>query len=136
MHLLRSDFWQWQSWRPTRPQPVSHPRHRHARHALVAFVVGVLGLNLGLGLYAQWNARVRDPIYGDKATRLARKPAPVILGLGTSRLGFGFHSARIEARLTEYGLTASAFNFGVPASGPVTHLVYLKRRRDFTQHVR
>ena len=102
-------------------------RTHRARGAVLSGVLAVVALNLGLGLAAEFRLRIRDPIYGDKFARLAQKPAPCVVGLGTSRLGFGMHSARIEERLREAGEPGSAFNFGVPASGPVTHLVYLRR---------
>jgi hypothetical protein len=48
--------------------------------------------------------------------------------LGTSRTGYGFYSARVREQLAaELGGRAMAFNFGIPASGPVTHLTYLRR---------
>ena len=48
--------------------------------------------------------------------------------LGTSRAGFGFHGRKAEEQLSAaLGRPAIAFNFGVPASGPVTHLIYFRR---------
>jgi hypothetical protein len=48
--------------------------------------------------------------------------------LGSSRTGLAFHGQRAENYLApQLGRPVVAFNYGIPASGPVTHLVYLKR---------
>src|SRR5437764_14565018 len=48
--------------------------------------------------------------------------------LGATSTGYGFHAGRIEAEVRrELGRPAAVFNFGIPASGPVTHLVYARR---------
>jgi hypothetical protein len=90
-------------------------------------------LQLALGVAAELSLWVRDPGYADKEIRLARREAtspgaPTVLMLGTSRTGYGFHAGRIETALAaELGRPVTVFNFGIPASGPVTHLVYLRR---------
>ena len=86
-------------------------------------------LQLGLGLAAEYALLIRDPGYADKERRLAQLRAvnpdrPLVLMIGTSRAGYGFHAGRIEDQLA--GRT-TVFNFGIPASGPVTHVVYLRR---------
>ena len=47
--------------------------------------------------------------------------------LGSSRTGLAFHGKHAERVLAGLDQPAVAFNYGVPASGPVTHLVYLNR---------
>jgi hypothetical protein len=48
--------------------------------------------------------------------------------IGTSRTGFGLDARLVEERMAkELGRPALAFNFGVPATGPVVHLLYFRR---------
>ncbi len=107
-------------------------RRRRARSSLIAGVVIFMAANLGLGIYSESNLRIRDPYYGDKLVRLIKKMhepnhGPAVVMLGSSRAGFAFHGYRIEERARRVGRSLIAFNFGVPATGPVTHLLYLKR---------
>lgn len=110
-----------------------HSARQVLGYALILLVV----LQLGLTLAAEWQPRLRDPLFGDKAVKLVRRvqttqPQPlVVVMLGTSRTGFGFHGQRIEAQLAgEWDRPIIAYNFGVPASGPITHLLYLHRLLD------
>ncbi|QDU23116.1 hypothetical protein [Urbifossiella limnaea] len=112
------------------------PRRRRAAVAVgVGAALAVL-LQLGLGVAAELSLFVRDPGYADKEVRLrkqfaAHPGAPSVVMLGTSRTGYGFYSARIREQLAaELGGDAMAFNYGIPASGPVTHLTYLRRLLD------
>lgn len=103
---------------PALPSP---SRRRRARSSFVVFVVFVVVLNFGFGLTAELNPRLRDPAYGDKLAKLHTK-TPDVLMLGSSRTLLGFHAGRVEERTGR-----TAFNFGTPATGPITHLVYLDR---------
>lgn len=110
----------------------SGARRRRARWSLIAACVIFLASQLALGWGSEFYPRIRDPFYGDKLVklqrRIARKEAPLVLMLGSSRTGLAFHGKRIEQRLNDtIGLDSVAFNFGIPASGPVTHLIYLRR---------
>jgi hypothetical protein len=104
------------------------------RRAAVAVLVGaaaVVALQLGLGVTAERVLYLKDPGYADKELRLARAEAanpgrPTVVMLGTSRTGFAFHAGRVRDRLAP-DREVVAFNFGIPASGPVTHLIYLRR---------
>ena len=72
---------------------------------------------------------VASPLAVTKAGISADRPTVVMLG--SSRTGLAFHGKRAEQALAaELGRPAVAFNYGVPASGPVTHLVYLDRLLD------
>lgn len=124
-------------FRPARGAPAGParraPRQRRAAVAVgVGFALAVL-LQAGLGLAAELSLYLRDPGYADKEIRLrkqfaAHPGAPSVVMLGTSRTGYGFYSARVrEAMAAELGGRAMAFNFGIPASGPVGHLTYLRR---------
>jgi hypothetical protein len=109
-----------------RPAATRLTRRRAARRAVVAGLAAVVALELGLGLASELYPRIRDPFYGDKLVKLQRKLAdrePCVVWRGSSRTGFGFHGRRIEDRLPG----VAAFNYGIPASGPVTHLVYVRR---------
>jgi hypothetical protein len=95
-------------------------RHRTKRIVLTG-LFAVLITQLGFGLAAEVNPRLRDPAYADKLARL-NTPTPDVLMLGSSRTLFGFHAGRLEQTTGR-----TAFNFGVPATGPITHLVTLDR---------
>lgn len=103
-----------------------------ARPVLAWAAAGAVVLNLGLAVAAETYPRVRDPLYGDKFVKLRRRvageprPATVVM-LGSSRTGLAFHGRRVEESLATDGRRVAAFNFGIPSSGPVTHLVYLNR---------
>ena len=109
-------------------------RRRQARAALVSAVLAFVGLQGALLAAIELRPRLRDPLFGDKAARLYRriaepgpKPTTVVM-IGSSRTGFGFHGQRVEeAFRNEIGGRCVAFNFGIPASGPITHLIYLRR---------
>lgn len=118
------------------PAPRSAPNPaRHRARGTVLWAVGAFAaIQLGLGLAAEAYPRLRDPLYGDKFAKLRKKldAAPAgsatVVMLGSSRTGLAFHGWRAEQLLAaEAGRSAVAFNFGIPASGPVTHLIYLNR---------
>lgn len=103
-------------------------RRRFAKRATIVGLVAFALLQLGLGITAESSLYVRDPGYSDKAIRLARLEAvnptgPRIVMLGTSRTAAAFDAGSVRERLGE----GVVFNFGIPASGPVTQVVYLKR---------
>ena len=109
----------------TGPPPTPSAR-RCARRAVVGGVAVFAALQLGFGLLAEARPQVRDPLYGDKLTKLKRRLRDgdrTVVMLGSSRTGLAFHAANVEGQLG--GVVA--FNFGIPAAGPVTQLVYLKR---------
>ncbi|MFO0802779.1 MAG: hypothetical protein U0791_06600 [Gemmataceae bacterium] len=113
---------------PSRGRAVPRDRRRFAKRSIALGVIGLLLLQLGLGATAENSLYVRDPGYSDKAIRLARQEAanpagPRIVMLGTSRTAAAFHAGKLREQLGE----GVVFNFGIPASGPVTHITYLKR---------
>jgi hypothetical protein len=94
----------------------------------------VVVAHLGLAVAAESSFAVRDPVYADREAALARVErelppgAPVVVMLGTSRTGNGFDARRAGDRLrAKLGRGVDAFNFGLPAAGPVLHRVYLER---------
>jgi hypothetical protein len=117
-------------------QPLVHGISRRTRafQAVWALVICLLVLHPGLALLIEQNDRLRDPPYGDKRAKLekliAQRPAgtPTVVMLGSSRTLLGFRADLAELQTQELtGQTIIAFNFGTPASGPITHLIYLKR---------
>jgi Protein of unknown function (DUF1574) len=106
-------------------------RRSRPRSAIIAGMLFVLFANISLGIAAELYTRIRDPFYGDKLVKLQAKlkndPNSSIIMIGSSRTGFAFHGLRIEERFRERGENIVAFNFGIPASGPITHCLYLKR---------
>ena len=108
------------------------PARSARRDAAVAVAVGAVlfvACQLALGLAAERSYTVKDPGYADKEKKLAALEAafpgrPRVVMLGTSRTGFGFDAGRLEEQLDG---RAVVFNYGIPASGPVTHLLYARR---------
>lgn len=99
------------------------------RRAAVAVLVAVglfAAVQLLSGTAADTDARLRDPAFADKVAKLERlhSDRPTVM-LGSSRTLLGFHAARFEQTTG-----SPAFNFGTPATGPITHLVYLNRLLD------
>ena len=101
---------------------------RRAARSILLGTALVLVAQLGFGTYCESNPKRKDPTFGDKLAKLEAQPAgkPLVLMLGSSRTLLGFHAGLVEAE--NPGLRA--FNFGTPASGPITHLIYLKRLLD------
>jgi len=102
--------------------------------ALAAGTAVALVLHLGLVIASEYSLELRDPVYGDKERKLARieqslpPGSPVVVYVGTSRAGNGFDAGQAQAALgAELGRPVGAFNFGTPATGPVTHLLHVKR---------
>jgi hypothetical protein len=109
----------------------SIPRNRRRKAAITIAVAAatVAVFQLGFGLASECSLYIRDPGYSDKEIRLTRQEAldpgqPLVLMLGTSRTAAAFHAGRVREQL---GDQAVVFNFGIPASGPITHILYLKR---------
>jgi hypothetical protein len=96
-------------------------RQGRARSTVVVAFVFALILNFTLSLTGAVNPRLRDPAYGDKLAKL-KTNRPDILMLGSSRTLLGFHAERFEQQTG-----CDAFNFGTPATGPITQLVYWNR---------
>jgi hypothetical protein len=112
-----------------RALPAKPNRRRKAAVAVGVALASVLLLQVSLGIVAECSYYVRDPGYSDKEIRLARQEAlnpegPRIVMLGTSRTAAAFDAGRVREQLDTRGVV---FNFGIPASGPITHIVYLKR---------
>jgi hypothetical protein len=113
-------------------------RPRRARTALLTASVAFLAGQLAAAAVAARSPFLRDPLYADKASRLRRcfadggpgRPPYRVLMLGSSRTAGGFHGRRMEEQLAGEGRPVRVFNFGIPAAGPVTQLLYLRRLRD------
>jgi hypothetical protein len=109
-------------------------QRRSALVALGTAAYAAIVLHAGLVIASEYSLYLRDPVYSDKERKLARLeralPAgsPIVLLIGTSRAGNGFDAGRAQTVLSgELGRPVGAFNFGTPASGPVTHLLHFKR---------
>lgn len=112
---------------------VSRKTRVRARGNLILGVCAFLGIQLFLFGLLQWREHLRDPIFGDKKRRLEQTLTQydhpfLLLALGSSRTGMGFHGEMVSNHLTPaLGRPVVAFNFGIPAVGPVLQLTYLKR---------
>lgn len=117
------------------PRATARPRRPKRPRARTTVAVGLLAFvaaNAILGIVAERYPRLRDPLYGDKFAKLRTKLArpargPCVVVFGSSRTGFAFNGTIVEERVRETGRSVTAFNFGIPATGPVAHLLYLRR---------
>jgi hypothetical protein len=97
--------------------------------------VGFVTLQAALAwAIALWLPELHDPYFGYKAARLQRRtrgrPVTVVM-VGSSRTGYGLRASLLEDQLrADLGRPVVAFNFGIPAAGPVTQLLYVKRLLD------
>ncbi len=102
--------------------------------ALLSGVVAFGVLHLALLLASEQFRTLRDPVYADKERKLARleRSLPpdrsLVLFLGTSRTANAFNAGLTQAVLSaNFDKPVAAFNWGLPASGPIMHLLHLKR---------
>jgi hypothetical protein len=116
------------------PQPTHLPNRRRARGVLLTAGAAIVALHLALALAAELSRTVRDPVYADKERKLSRlerqlPPAsPLVLFLGTSRTANGFAAGQAQEVLSaNLGRPVAVFNWGLPATGPVAHLLHLRR---------
>ena len=98
---------------------------------IVGVVVFAL-LNAGLGIWAECRPRIRDPYYGDKFVKLLALAerddrGPLLVIYGSSRTGFAFNGGLVEQAVRQRGGRVAAFNFGIPAMGPIGQLLYFRR---------
>lgn len=115
------------------PAPPRTRSRRGARRALVAGAVLVLAVN-GLALLALSDARVRDPEYGRRATRLRDRvkenpTRPVVVVLGSSRTAMGVSPTEWEATRPNDPSRPDPllFNMANLGGGPVMELMTLRR---------
>lgn len=113
-------------------KPTPRWKRRNARATIAVAVFGFCGFNAILSILSERNLAIRDPFYGDKLTKLRaklRQPdrEAFVLMMGSSRTGFAFHGLVVEEQVRKAGRSIATFNFGVPATGPVTHLLYARR---------
>src|SRR5437868_3973864 len=88
-------------------------------------------------LSATLGDRWRDPLYADKADKLRQRiiaktgpagPPLTVVMFGSSRTANALRGLALEPGLeAATGRSAVLFNFGVPAAGPVSHLIHLRR---------
>jgi hypothetical protein len=112
--------------------------HRHSRTAVFAAAVfTVITFAAGAWGSASLGAWLRDPLFADKLDRMrerltarsadGRAPVSIVM-IGSSRTSNALRGTDLECHLGEFlGRPIVAFNFGIPSSGPVTQLLYLRR---------
>lgn len=112
--------------RPTKRLPhFADPRHSAIAVLTAAAVVVASQAALALALAGM--PGVRDPLYADKAEKLrasldANPSAKVVVQFGSSRTSNALRGLDLRPTI--------AFNFGIPATGPVVQGVYLRRWLD------
>jgi hypothetical protein len=108
--------------------------HRHRSKADLAWsAVFFVAFQVALAGLIDWHVpRLYDEEYGVRLaalrTCLAQEPdRPLLLVVGTSRVGMGFAPDLLPELRTPSGQRALAFNFSHLASGPVLNLMILRR---------
>ena len=104
---------------------------RTGRSAVLTFVVVVLASHAATYLALE-DARIRDPEYGRRATRLTARVAenpgrPLVLFVGSSRTAMGVNPAVWEAARPGNANDPLLFNAAVLGAGPVMELMTLRR---------
>src|SRR4051794_814307 len=110
---------------------------RRGRAAVLTLLAVWVGAQVGLARAIDANLWLRDPFFGDKYATLTRhvaerttaagRPYTVVV-VGSSRTCFGVRGDVIEGRLAaRAGRPVAVVNFGIPASGPVTNLLTVRR---------
>jgi hypothetical protein len=125
----------WKRVRPNAsPQTTRPSKRRRAVVVAISTLAAFLLLHLGLVLATEFSLFLRDPLYGDKERKLthlikALPPAsPTVVFLGTSRTSYGFDAGQAQGLATEkVGQPVCVFNWGIYATGPVSHLIHLRR---------
>jgi Protein of unknown function (DUF1574) len=101
---------------------------KRSRLAVIWGVVCFVLFQVVLTTASETSPRLRDPMYGDKLVKLRKlrekQPRPTVVMLGSSRTGYGLNGIAAEDELNN---TATVFNFGIPAGGPITQSLYLNR---------
>jgi hypothetical protein len=112
------------------PRSASTSRGRAAvLWALAAFVCGQLALTITL---ERWRPDLCDPEYGWRLDRLqagvaAGPERPLVVVLGSSRVGCGLRPEALPSCHTPNGETPLVYNMSLTSSGPVMDLLCLRR---------
>ena len=110
---------------------------RRARRTVAALVAVWLASQLCLAVAADASTWLRDPLFGDKHAKLSQriaartngggKPLSVVC-VGSSRTCYAIRGDALERTLERSAdRPVAAFNFGIPAAGPVTNLITVRR---------
>src|SRR5579883_3511189 len=110
---------------------------RHGRRARAAVLWGLLTLGLAqVGLLValeRYYPELCDPEYGFRLGRLherqkeAPKGQPLLVLLGSSRVGLGFRPQTVSTSWQGQGTAPTVINFGMASAGPLLELLVLKR---------
>src|SRR5438105_71537 len=111
---------------------------RRGRTAVVVLLLAWVATQVGLSYAANFAwPDLRDPMFFDKLARLRSRVAEHTLGASRPLTVVMFGSSRtlmaLDGQLLEEGLAERtggpvvAFNFGIPAAGPVTNAVNVRR---------
>jgi hypothetical protein len=112
-----------------------HRLRRRGRTAVTWAFAAVCVAQVTLGALAHTTLRgLYDPMYFDKQSRLLARFAAAgdaqttVVAFGSSRTANGFRGRDLERLIADHtGRAAVAYNLGIPAAGPVTTLVNLRR---------
>jgi hypothetical protein len=111
---------------------------RRGRGAVVTLLMAWAAVQLILSVTANvvWPG-LRDPMYYDKVAKLRRRiaerttaagPPQTVVMFGSSRTLMGLDGQALEAELAgRVGRPVAALNLGIPAAGPITTAVNLRR---------
>jgi hypothetical protein len=115
---------------PVLPRARLHPRRCRAN--LLWFGLSLLAAFIALDVVVDHWPRLYDPEFGTRLELLQRQIAaapdrPVLVFVGSSRVGLGFHPEQMPEVRDADGRPVLAFNCSHLAAGPVMNLVQVKR---------
>jgi hypothetical protein len=108
-------------------------RQKNLKADLAWFAICFVGLQVGLAAAIDWKLpRLYDEEYGVRLAALRARQAaepdrPLLLVVGTSRVGMGFAPELLPELCTPSGQRVLPFNFSHLASGPVLNLMLVRR---------
>jgi hypothetical protein len=117
---------------PVPPRSRIRSRVRSCRADFAWFTLLLLASFLLLDLFVEYRPRIYDPEYGTRLEllqqRIAEAPEkPLLVFLGSSRVGLAFLPEQMPALHTAEGETPLVFNYSHLGAGPIVNLVQLKR---------
>jgi hypothetical protein len=112
---------------------MQRPRRARFRNDVAWFLICFVGLQVGMAVVIDWRIpRLYDEEYGVRLAALRERRAaeperPLLLVVGSSRVGMGFAPDLLPELRTSSGAHVLPFNFSHLAGGPMLNLMLVRR---------